>query len=641
MATTGAGRVRKTGARNGNGTDNGSAKGARTRRAPARLEGGIAQAAWLSERLLLVVGAFAPRKAERLSWSARLAEAGEEAEPHLLVLPPRHAAPEDAPTHVLAVLRVDDVEAAGGRAPAVSFACGAAALEVGGEDVAAALVDVRTLVRESLAGLDAAARERIVPWFAQAASLHDGEEGGYSLARTLHVARESLRERRRAGMVAAEDPRGLQVDAVLGVDATTCWVKGWARNADARITGLTLVSPEGSPGEFLARTLRVPRPDVEDFYATGAAGGGDGRSGFVGLAEIAAPSRLGGGWIVEMSDAVGESIEVEAPPVVRDALAVRTAILTDFALARRPEDPARAALFEPALTRLQARLAADVGVEDVRQHGRAPADPDVSIVVPLYKRIDFLEHQLTQFARDPEIAAADLIYVLDSPELAEPLERLAPEVHALTGVPFRVVTLARNAGFSGANNAGAAFARGGKLLLLNSDVLPDRPGWLGTMSGFFDATPGIGALAPKLLYEDDSLQHAGMYFLRPPGSTIWENMHYYKGLARTTPAANVARAVPAVTGACLMIERERYERMGGLRGQFVQGDYEDSDLCLRLHEDGLASWYLPDAELYHLEAQSYPNELRRTTSAYNTWLQSHLWSERIEAVMNATEEMVS
>jgi GT2 family glycosyltransferase len=627
MPTTGPGRVRKAGTGHGNGN------GARARRTPERLEGGIAQAAWLSERLLLVVGAFAPSKTEQLTWRVRLADAGEDAEPHLLVLAPQHAAHEDAPTHVLAVLCVDDVEAAGGRAPAVRFARGNATLDVAGEDVAAALVDVRTLVRESLAGLDGAARERVVPWLAQAASLHDGEEGGYSLARTLHVARESLRERRRPGMVAAEDPRGLQIDAVLGIDATTYWVKGWARNADARITGLTLVSPEGSPGEFFRRTLRLPRPDVEDFYASGAAGGGDGRSGFVGLAEIATPSRLASGWIVELSDAVGESIEVEAPAVVRDALAVRTAILTDFALARRPDDPARAELFEPALTRLQARLATDVAVEDVRQHGRAPADPEVSIVVPLYGRIDFLEHQLTQFARDPEIAASDLIYVLDSPELAEQLERLAPEMHALTGVPFRVVTLAKNAGFSGANNAGAGFARGGKLLLLNSDVLPDRPGWLGAMADFFDATPGIGALAPKLLYEDDSLQHAGMYFLRPPGSTIWENMHYYKGLARTTPAANVARAVPAVTGACLMIERERYEQMGGLRGQFVQGDYEDSDLCLRLHEDGLASWYLPDAELYHLEAQSYPNELRRATSTYNTWLHSHLWSERIEAVM--------
>lgn len=613
----------------------------RARRSPAPLPGGLTHAAWLSERLLLVVGAFENGRAERLSWSVELAGADGESAVQVLVLPPEVGGGAGRQTRVLALLRVDDVQAAGGGVPGVRVARGTSALELAADDVAAVLVDVRTLVRESLAGLDAAARERVVPWLARATSLHEGDEGGWSLSRTLHAARESLREQRRPGIVAADEPRGLAVDALLGIDASTYWIKGWARDADARITGLTAVSPEGAPGEFLDRTLRVARPDVEQFYAGGAAGTGEERSGFVGLVELPAPSRLGSGWVVELSDAVGQSIEVEAPLVVRDALQVRAAILTDFALARRPQDPARAALFEPALTRLQARLAAEVAVEDVREHGRAPSDPEVSVVVPLYGRIDFLEHQLTQFARDPAFAALDLIYVLDSPELAEPLERLAAEMHALTGVPFRVATLARNAGFSGANNAGAALARGRKLLLLNSDVLPDRPGWVETMSDFFDATSGIGALAPKLLYEDDSLQHAGMYFLRAPGSTIWENMHYFKGLSRTTAAANVARPVPAVTGACLMIERERYEQLGGLRGQFVQGDYEDSDLCLRLRESGLASWYLPDAELYHLEAQSYPTELRRTTSAYNTWLQSHLWSDEIDALMAETEALAS
>jgi O-antigen biosynthesis protein len=555
----------------------------------------------------------------------------------VLVVPPAEGSDAGTPSLLLAMMRIADVDVAAGTVPGLRVALDGAALELSGESVAEALVDVRTLVRERLAGLDAPARERIVPWLAHAVDLHAEDDGAYSLSRALQTAHESLREPRQPSVVAADDPRGLQVDKLLAIDARTYWIGGWARNADARVTGLTAISPEGSRGEFLDRTLRLSRPDVEQFYATGASGSGDDRSGFVGLVEIDAPSRLGSGWTVEMSDAMGETVETEAPAAARDPLGVRSAILADFALVQRADDPARGELFAPALTRLQERLTATVAVEDVREHGRAAVDPEVSIVVPLYGRIDFLEHQLTQFARDPEIAEADLIYVLDSPEQADALARLAPEMHALTGVPFRVVTLARNAGFAGANNAAAALARGRKLLLLNSDVLPDRPGWLGTMSAFFDATPGIGALSPKLLYEDDSLQHAGMYFLKAPGAAVWENMHYFKGLNRTTPAANVARPVPAVTGACLMIERERYEELGGLRGQFVQGDYEDSDLCLRLRDLGLESWYVPDAELYHLEAQSYPSELRRLTSAYNTWLHSHLWSDQIAALMADAE----
>jgi GT2 family glycosyltransferase len=88
-----------------------------------------------------------------------------------------------------------------------------------------------------------------------------------------------------------------------------------------------------------------------------------------------------------------------------------------------------------------------------------------------------------------------------------------------------------------------------------------------------------------------------------------------------------------------MINRDLYERLGGLRGIYVQGDFEDSDLCLRLAEEGLESWYLPDAELYHLEAQSYPSDLRRLTHRYNAWLQTHLWNDRIEAMAQMFPEI--
>jgi GT2 family glycosyltransferase len=200
-------------------------------------------------------------------------------------------------------------------------------------------------------------------------------------------------------------------------------------------------------------------------------------------------------------------------------------------------------------------------------------------------------------------------------------------------MPFRVVILKRNAGFSGANNAGASLARGRLLLLLNSDVLPDEPGWLGVMVRFYDNTPGIGALAPKLIYEDESIQHAGLYFHRQANSRFWETEHYYKGLHRSLPAANASRIVPAVTAACMLINRNLYNELGGLRTMYVQGGYEDTDLCLRLIEAGHNNWYLPDATLYHLEGQSYPVKLRELTDKYNRWLHTRLWGERIEALM--------
>jgi len=253
--------------------------------------------------------------------------------------------------------------------------------------------------------------------------------------------------------------------------------------------------------------------------------------------------------------------------------------------------------------------------------------------VPLYRRIDHLEMQLAEFADDPEMKRSDLIYVLDSPDQADELESLASNLFPIYRVPFRVAVLKQNVGFAGANNAGVSISRSPLLLLMNSDVIPDRPGWLEAMREFYESKEGIGALGPKLLYEDDSIQHAGMYFYQPPGSSVWLDAHFFKGLHRTFPAANVARTVPALSGACVMIDRELYDRFG-LRGIYVRGDYEDFDLCLRLADAGYDSWYLPDAELYHLEAQSYTGDLRMPANRYNMWLHTHLWGDRIEEFMD-------
>ena len=185
--------------------------------------------------------------------------------------------------------------------------------------------------------------------------------------------------------------------------------------------------------------------------------------------------------------------------------------------------------------------------------------------------------------------------------------------------PLRLAVLNRSCGFAIANNLGASVARGRALLLCNSDVLPAGPGWLSRLLAFHDARAGIGAVGPKLLFENGSLQHAGMEFRRTPEG-LWANRHRWKGLPRDWAPANVAEEVQALTGACLLVERDLYQGIGGLRGRFLMGDFEDSDLCLRLREIGRSIWYCPEVELYHLEGQSYPSPLRAAASRYNAWL---------------------
>ena len=82
-----------------------------------------------------------------------------------------------------------------------------------------------------------------------------------------------------------------------------------------------------------------------------------------------------------------------------------------------------------------------------------------------------------------------------------------------------------------------------------------------------------------------------------------------------------------------MIAADLYAKLGRLSGEYVAGDYEDSDLCLRAIAAGRQNWYLADVALYHLEAQSYEfSERRQLYDRYNCWLHTHLWNKLITEV---------
>ncbi|MGH7589222.1 MAG: glycosyltransferase family 2 protein [Gemmatimonadota bacterium] len=449
-----------------------------------------------------------------------------------------------------------------------------------------------------------------------------------------------MRERLPLGVISRDVGRGLVVDALMAVDERSFYVEGWLYDEEAPVVRLTAVSPEGERVDIHDRLFRYRRPDVEKFYDTPISRRHTARLGYICFFQLGRASRLRNGWILEMENADGAEAEIRAPTALQDLADVRKRVLEGLPPAFGSDELMELHV-HPAIQRLQERAAQLVAVQEVIEYGAVPDDPEVSVVVPLYRRIDFLEHQLAQFAHDAEMEATELVYVLDSPELGQSLTEKAVQLHELYRIPFRLVLLERNSGFAAANNSGASTCKGPLLLFMNSDILPDRPGWLRRMIDFYGSKPNVGALGPKLLYEDDSLQHAGMYFTLPTASALaglWANWHYFKGLHRNLPAANVARPVPAVTGACLMVARDLFEGVGGFQNTYVQGDHEDSDLCLRLIDERLENWYLPEVELYHLEARSYPSDIRERTVLYNRWVHTQLWGDRIREVMEQQME---
>jgi GT2 family glycosyltransferase len=492
------------------------------------------------------------------------------------------------------------------------------------------LVDLARLLRCGFASGSVVERARALEFLVQS-TLGQLLVVPADLAATLGLARTILREPRPGVDIDCTLPPGAGIELIVRVDPCTVYIRGWIGHVASQLVRVTLVSPEGQRAEVPPTAFRYTIRHVLDFY--GLDNERCDEWGLASLCEFESPTGPTNGWILEIETADDTFVELTCPQLVDDVLPARDLLIAELALERPPSQALRARHLMPAITRLQERLTRAIKVARVEQFGVAPRHPEVTIVVPLYQRLDFIEHQMVQFALDPELAGTDLVYVLDSPEQERELLAQAERLARLYPVPFRVAVLSANGGFSTANNLGMTLARGRLAVLMNSDVVPDQPGWLSALVAFHDGLDNPGVVAPKLVYEDDSLQHAGMYFERPPGARLWYNEHYYKGMHRSFAPACVSRTVPAVSAACLIIRTALYRKVSGLRGVFIQGDFEDSDLCLRLRDLGCENWYAAGVSLYHLEGQSYPNAKRHANGEFNRWLHTHLWDSRIETIM--------
>ncbi len=269
----------------------------------------------------------------------------------------------------------------------------------------------------------------------------------------------------------------------------------------------------------------------------------------------------------------------------------------------------------------------------IRAYGPAPAMPAVSVIVPLYGRHDLVEYQMALFADDPDVGSAELMYVVDDPAIYDEFRNACPGIFGVYQVPFVTVFAGANLGFAGANNLGAGKARAPFLLLMNSDVVPRRPGWLGRILADYQSLERPGLLGAKLLYEDGSIQHAGMAFRRhAEWEDLWVNDHPLKGLSPL--GLHGVRPARAVTAACALIETALYRDLGGFSEDYIIGDFEDSDLCLRASAAGRQNYVDLDVELYHLERQSQDRVgdalWRRNLTLYNCWLQNRRWADSME-----------
>jgi len=229
-----------------------------------------------------------------------------------------------------------------------------------------------------------------------------------------------------------------------------------------------------------------------------------------------------------------------------------------------------------------------------------PAEPPlVTIIIPTRDQFKLLQTVVTGILQHTDYPALELIIVDNGSVATETLNYLQQ-----LRQDSRIKVLRHDAEFnySQLNNLAAFQARGEILALLNNDLEIIHSDWLKEMVSHA-LRPEVGAVGAKLYYSNNTIQHAGV--IVGLGGLAGHGFKFLpKQFAGYYWKPFLTQNYSAVTGACLVLRKEVYEKVGGLNEVQLKVAFNDVDLCLKIRAQGYWIVWTPHAELYHHESVS-------------------------------------
>jgi GT2 family glycosyltransferase len=229
--------------------------------------------------------------------------------------------------------------------------------------------------------------------------------------------------------------------------------------------------------------------------------------------------------------------------------------------------------------------------------------PKVSIIIPTKDGANLLRVCTHGVLYETDYENIELL-IVDNGSSEASAVALLEELSVLPHV--RILRDERPFNYSALNNLAAHAATGEILLFLNNDVKIINPKWLKEMVSHV-LRPGIGTVGARLLYENETIQHAGVAlgvgdFGGGPGVAGHFGLKESRYSTGYFAHSVLARTVCASTAACLVVRREIFLRFGGFDEIHLPVSFNDVDFCLRLREAGWRNVWTPFAELLHLES---------------------------------------
>ena len=241
-----------------------------------------------------------------------------------------------------------------------------------------------------------------------------------------------------------------------------------------------------------------------------------------------------------------------------------------------------------------------------------PQAPAVSIVIATRDRLDLLRPCIESIQRSSAHYPGTLEIVIADNDSTEPATQSFLTHLEGTGAA-RIVAVPGEFNWSAINNAAAAAASGEVLIFLNNDTVVLAEDWCAELVANA-LRAEVGAVGARLLYEDGTLQHAGVV-LGVEGVAGHDSVGEVPERGGYFGRSHLQRSAAAVTGACLATRKRVFEEVGGFDAANLKVAFNDIDYCLRLRGAGYRVVYNPFAVLYHFESKSRGLDLTQDKAA--------------------------
>lgn len=225
--------------------------------------------------------------------------------------------------------------------------------------------------------------------------------------------------------------------------------------------------------------------------------------------------------------------------------------------------------------------------------------PLVTAIVPTRDQFTILKQCVEGLLHETDYPNLEVIIVDNDSREPQTLAYFR-QIERLASV--RVLSVPGRFNFSRMNNLAAREAHGDILLFLNNDVSVFEGTWLKELI-LVAIRKDIGAVGARLLYPDDTIQHAGVV-LGLGGAAGHVHLGAFRRDAGYFGRLKVQQDVAAVTAACMTVPKAVFELVGGFDEDNLAVAYNDVDLCIKIRNAGYRIIWTPFAELYHFESKS-------------------------------------